>query len=139
MLSQAGTNGFTCKIFWNSGKERVNVHYLNSSFMGKSAAIDVLEHFNFCVECIEKKKIYKFSLTDRINLSFLKILDEHRRDAELNPLIDTVLLRLNAPILLNAPSNKRLPFFEIFKINAPSNKRLIEVIRYWHLWVAHRT
>ena len=91
MLFQAGTRnyGFTCKIFWNSGKERVNVHYLNSSFMGKSAAIDVLEHFNSFVECIEKKKkFYKFSLTDRINLSFLKILDEHRRDAELNPLID---------------------------------------------------
>ena len=38
----------------------------------------MLEHFNSCVESIEKKQ----------TLSFLKMLDEYRRDAELNPLID---------------------------------------------------
>ena len=56
--------------------------------MGKSAAVGVLEHFNSCVESIEKNKILQvFSDEPNVNLSFLKILDEHRRDAKLNPLI----------------------------------------------------
>ena len=59
------------------------------TFMGKSAAIDVLEHFNSCVESIEKHKILQvFSDGPNVNLSFLKLLDEHRRDADLNPLIN---------------------------------------------------
>ena len=75
--------------YWNSKTDRVNIHYLNSSFMGKSAAIDMLEHFNSCVESIEKHKILKvFSDGPNVNLSFLKLLDEHRRDADLNPLIN---------------------------------------------------
>ena len=36
-------------------KESVDVHYLNSSLLEKSAAVDVFEHFNSCVESIEKK------------------------------------------------------------------------------------
>ena len=75
--------------YWNSKTDRVNIHYLNSSFMGKSAAIDVLEHFNSCVESIEKHKILQvFSDGPNVNLSFLKFLDEHRCDADLNPLIN---------------------------------------------------
>ena len=49
--------------YWNSEKERVDIRYLNSLFMGKSAEVDVLEYFNSCVESVEKKaKFYKFSL-----------------------------------------------------------------------------
>ena len=55
--------------------------------MGKSAAVDVLEHFNSCVES-SKKKLQVFSDGLNVNLSLLKILNEHRCDAELNPLID---------------------------------------------------
>ena len=70
-------------------KKKVDVHYLNSSFIGRSAAV-VLEHFNSCVESIEKKQ-QNFTISSggpNVNLSFLKILDEHRRDTEHNPLID---------------------------------------------------
>ena len=75
--------------YWNSEKERVGVHFLNSLFMGKSAAADVLEHFNSRVESIEKEIFLQFfSDEPNVNLSFLKILDERRRDAELSPLID---------------------------------------------------
>ena len=49
-------------------KKRVDVHYLNRLFMGKSAAVGVLEHFNSCVESIEKKtKFYKFSLMNQMS------------------------------------------------------------------------
>ena len=58
--------------------------------MGKSAAVDVLEHFNSCVESIEKNEILQVFSDGpiNVNLSFLKILDEHKRVTELNPLID---------------------------------------------------
>ena len=52
--------------YWKSEKERVHVCYLNSLFMRKSGAVNVLEHFNSCVECIEKTKFYKFSLMDEM-------------------------------------------------------------------------
>ena len=64
--------------YWNSEKERVDVHYSNSSFMGKLVAVDLLR----------KKILQVFSDGPNINLSYLKILNEHRRDAQLNPLID---------------------------------------------------
>ena len=58
--------------------------------MGKSAAVAVLEHFNSCVKSIKKKIkfLQVFSDGPNVNLSFIKILDEHRRDAEVNPMID---------------------------------------------------
>ena len=37
-------------------KESVDFHYLNSSLLEKSAAVDVFEHFNSFVESIEKNK-----------------------------------------------------------------------------------
>ena len=76
--------------YWNSEKEKMDVNYLNSSCLGKSAAVDVLEHFNPCFNSIEKKKKKLQIFCDGPNfiLSILKILDEHRRDAELNTLID---------------------------------------------------
>ena len=49
----------------------------------------MLEHFNSCVESIEKNKILQvFSDGPNVTLSFLKTPDEHRRDDELNLLID---------------------------------------------------
>ena len=67
----------------------MDVNYLNSSCLGKSTAVDVLEHFNPCFNSIEKKKkITNFLWWAKFQFVNLKILDEHRRDAELNPLID---------------------------------------------------
>ena len=37
-------------------KKRVDVHYLNRLFMGKSAAVGVLEHFNFVSKVLKKKQ-----------------------------------------------------------------------------------
>ena len=54
-----------------------------------SAVVDVFEYFNPSVESIEKPKILQvFSDGPNVNLSHLKILDDHRRDAELSPLIN---------------------------------------------------
>ena len=55
--------------YWNSEKEKMDVNYLNSSCLGKSAAVDVLEHFNPCFNSIEKKKKknYKFSVMGQIS------------------------------------------------------------------------
>ena len=74
--------------YWNSEKERMDVNYLNSSCLGKLAPVDVLEHFNPCFNSIEKFFLQIFCGGPNFNLSILKILDEHRRDTELNPLID---------------------------------------------------
>ena len=63
--------------------------YLNSSFMGKSAAVNVLEHFNTSVKSIENNKILQvFSDGPKVNLAFLRLNNEQRHDVELNPLID---------------------------------------------------
>ena len=74
------TNGFACHIseqffFLNSEKESVDVHYLNSSFIGKSAVVNVLEQFNSCVETKIYMYITSFSDGPNVNLSFLNILD----------------------------------------------------------------
>ena len=62
--------------------------------MGKSGA---LKDFFSCAKSIEKNKILQvFSNGLNVNLSFLKIVDEHRGDAELNPLIDIGTLGLHA-------------------------------------------
>ena len=62
-----------------------------------SAVVDVLEHFNSCVEIIEENKILQvFSDVPNVNLSFLKILDEHRRDAKPNLLIEIDTCGLHA-------------------------------------------
>ena len=47
--------------YWSSKNEKVDVHYLNNSFMGKSASV------NSCVESIEKNK-------------FLQVLSDGRND-----------------------------------------------------------
>ena len=61
--------------YWNGEKDRANVNYLNSFFMWKSSAVDVLEHFNSCLESIENPDGMN------VSLSFLKILDEHGHGA----------------------------------------------------------
>ena len=62
-------------------KKKVDIRYLNSLFMGESAEVDVLEYFNSCVESVEKKSkiLQVFSDGPNVNLSFLRILDKHRR------------------------------------------------------------
>ena len=55
--------------------------------MWKPTVVDVLEHI--CIQSIEKNKIWQvFSDGPIVNFLFLRILDEHRHDSELNPLVD---------------------------------------------------
>ena len=75
--------------YWDSETDRVKVHYLDSSFMGKSSAKDVFEHFDFSLQTIDKAKLLQvFCDSPNINLPFLDLLKESRHEAELNKLLD---------------------------------------------------
>ena len=57
--------------YWNNKAERVNVHYLNSSIMGKSSANDVFQHFDSFIETIYKTKLLQvFSDGPNMNLEY---------------------------------------------------------------------
>ena len=69
--------------YWDSETDRLKVHYLDSSFMGKSFANDVFEHFandafeHFVssIQTIDKAKLSQvFSDGLNVNLAFLELL-----------------------------------------------------------------
>ena len=75
--------------FWDERYDIVSTRYLNSKFMGRSSAEDVLNTFLSCVSEIDKAKILQVSSDGpSVNLLFLKNLNEQRQEEELDPLID---------------------------------------------------
>ena len=75
--------------FWDERYDIVSTRYLNSKFMGRSSAEDVLNTFLSCVSEIDKAKILQVSSDGpNVNLLFLKNLNEQRQEEELDPLID---------------------------------------------------
>ena len=57
--------------------------------MGTSSAKDVFEHFDSSIQIIDKAKLLQvFSDSPNVNLAFLELLKESRREAELNELLD---------------------------------------------------
>ena len=73
--------------YWKSEKERVHVCYLNSLFMRKSGAVDVLEHIILFFNVLKKQNFTSFLWWTKCPLFSFKTLNERRCDAELNPLI----------------------------------------------------
>ena len=74
--------------YWKSEKEKVHVCYLNSLFMRKSGAVDVLEHIILVFNVLKKQNFTSFPWWTKCHLVIFKILNEQRCDAELNPLIE---------------------------------------------------
>ena len=48
--------------FWNHEKEKVDVRYWDSRFLGHAAHKDLLEHFNSALEEIDLSKIIQVSM-----------------------------------------------------------------------------
>ena len=75
--------------YWDIETDRVKVQYLDSSFMGKSSAKDVFEHFKSCTETIDDLKLLQvYSDGPNVNLAFLNLLNESRSESELSKLLD---------------------------------------------------
>ena len=67
--------------FWNTAKNRVSTSYVNSVFMGKVTAPDVLENFEVASEGLNKNKFIQVSSHGPdVNLKFLDLLAEKRND-----------------------------------------------------------
>jgi hypothetical protein len=75
--------------FWDSNKDVVATRYYSSEFLGKSSANDICSHFEQCLGPLEKEKLIQVSSDGpNVNLLFLKVLAEKRKDEELTQLID---------------------------------------------------
>ena len=74
--------------FWDSNKDVVATRYYSSEFLGKSSANDICSHFELCLDPLEKEKLQVSSDGPNVNLLFLKILAEKRKDEGLSQLID---------------------------------------------------
>ena len=74
--------------FWDSNKGVVATRSCSSEFLGKSSANDICSHFEQCLGPLEKEKLQVSSDGPNMNLLFLKILTEKRKDEGLNQLID---------------------------------------------------
>ena len=74
--------------FWNELSNEVEVRYLNSTFLGHSSALDILNHFNKETEILNLSRMLQISM-DRpsTNWKFFNELSKYRCDCELNPLI----------------------------------------------------
>ena len=74
--------------FWDSNMNKVSTRYVNSEFLGKSSAVDVLQEFEDASFKLPKQKcIQTFSDGPNVNLKFLDLLNEKRRDDCLNELV----------------------------------------------------
>ena len=74
--------------FYDSNMIKVSTRYVNSQFLDKSSAVDVLQKFedaNF--ELAKQKCIQISSDGPNVHLTFLSLLNEKRRDECLNELI----------------------------------------------------
>ena len=74
--------------FWNTAENRVSTRYVNSVFMGKVTAPNVLKNFEGTRERLNKNKFIQVSSDDpNVKLKFLELLAEKRKDDGLNELI----------------------------------------------------
>ena len=83
--------------FWDSNKDVVATRYYSSEFLGKSCANDICSHFEQYLGPLEKEKLRQVSSDGpNVNLLFLKVRTEKRKDEELSQLIDLGTCGLHA-------------------------------------------
>ena len=74
--------------FWDSNVNKVSTRYVNIEFLGKSSAGDVLQKFEDAYFELPKQKCIQISSDGpNVNLKFLNLLNEKRRNECLNELI----------------------------------------------------
>ena len=74
--------GILTKILWLQGT-------IIQNSLSQSSANDICSHFECCLDPLEKEKLLQISLDGpNVNLLFLKIIAEKRKDEELSQLID---------------------------------------------------
>ena len=75
--------------FWDDTDNEVKTSYWNSEFLGKASADDVFSKFNDCLSSLNRSKILQVSSNGpNVNLAFLNLVHENRKDDLLDPLID---------------------------------------------------
>ena len=75
--------------YWDVNNSKVQVRYWDSTFLGHSAANDLLQHFNDSVESINPSKIIHVSMDGpTVNHKFYKGLEDHREREELPKMIN---------------------------------------------------
>ena len=76
-ITKSGQMGMVVR-YWNTEKDMVDTRYLSSEFLGKAKANDIMYKF----------QSYSSDLEKNVNLCFLNLLRELRRDEKLNPLLE---------------------------------------------------
>ena len=75
--------------FWDDTDNKVKSSYWNSEFLGKASADDVFSIFNDRLSSLDRSKILQVSSDGpNVNLAFLNLVHENRKDDLLDPLID---------------------------------------------------
>ena len=70
-------------------ENKVGSRYYSSEVLGKTAAVNLLDSFIKCLSKLDKSKLIQVSSDGpNVNLAFLKLLNEKRKDEELCKLID---------------------------------------------------
>ncbi|XP_065641075.1 uncharacterized protein LOC124818972 [Hydra vulgaris] len=84
----------TCQMdllirYWNEEKMQVEVRYWDSSFMGHSTSLDLVNHFNEKISDINISKIVQVSMDGpSVNLKFHRDIQSKREEHKLSKLID---------------------------------------------------
>ena len=87
-ISKKGQMGLHVR-FWDDAYYEVKTSYWNSGFLGKASADDVFSKFNDCLSSLNRSKILQVSSNGpNVNLAFLNLVHENRKDDLLDPLID---------------------------------------------------
>ena len=75
--------------FWDNTEKIVASRYYSSEFLGKATALDIYSKFETCLKPLPEEKMIQVSSDGpNVNLKFLEILAEKRKDAEQTKLID---------------------------------------------------
>ena len=74
--------------FWDSAKDHVQTKYLDSSFLGKASANDIYEKFTSAAKVLNATRFLQVSSDGpNINLAFLDIINNKRKEMEFSQLI----------------------------------------------------
>ena len=74
--------------FWDSNLNKVSTRYVNSEFLGKSSAVDVLQKFEDASFELPKQKCIQISSDGpNVSLNFLDLLNEKCRNEHLDELV----------------------------------------------------
>ena len=75
--------------YWDNIENKIQVHYLNSMFMGHGSASDLLAKFNEGLKGIDLTKLIQVSLDGSpVNWKFYEKVEKSREEVELSKLVN---------------------------------------------------